>query len=382
MTDGTGKVVWEQDYLPFGEDLHKPGTSVIDFVIDARYKFTGQRQVVGIGLYYYGARYYDPETGRFITEDVYRGNLINPLSQNLYIYVLQNPLKYVDPSGYMANLTAGTGGITSKITDEDIERLKKIVEEDDRLTEEEKVDLKDTFNQIKANNTEIENPDIKRIVELHIEGKISIDAYYIAVERIIQETGDIQKWQEYIWPFYRKVSNINHINYRPAKSLDDEWVDYYYAGEVLWADSLYFQKQPAKTADFMTGLILESGLLKLNYKNRSGYGFADVSLVGGKAYGGCVDGVLAAGTKIYMYKIEGGIALIETPKYIFYVTGEFTAGSLGAEAKLGLKETKFGIHKIVGFSAGWKIIKKIKLSKNIFGLNGEEDKIIFNSSPF
>ncbi|AZR73474.1 hypothetical protein BBF96_08815 [Anoxybacter fermentans] len=227
MTDGKGQVAWEQDYLPFGEDLYKPGTSVVDFAIDAKYKFTGQRQVIGIGLYYYGARHYDPETGRFITEDVYPGNLINQLSQNLYIYVLQNPLKYVDPTGHMANLTAGTGGITSKITDEDIERLKKIVEEDDRLTEEEKEDLKDTFNQIKANNTEIENPDIKRIVELHIEGKISIDAYYIAVERIIQETGDIQKWQEYIWPSCRKVSNLNYLDYDLSNSIKTELTELY-----------------------------------------------------------------------------------------------------------------------------------------------------------
>ncbi|AZR73486.1 hypothetical protein BBF96_08875 [Anoxybacter fermentans] len=127
----------------------------------------------------------------------------------------------------MANLTAGTGGITSKITDEDIERLKKIVEEDDRLTEEEKVDLKDTFNQIKANNTEIESPDLKRIVELHIEGKISIDAYYIAVERIIQETGDIQKWQEYIWPSCRKVSNVNYLDYDLSSSRKTELTELY-----------------------------------------------------------------------------------------------------------------------------------------------------------
>ncbi|AZR73497.1 hypothetical protein BBF96_08930 [Anoxybacter fermentans] len=43
MTDGKGQVAWEQDYLPFGEDLHKPGISVVDFAIDAKYKFTGQR---------------------------------------------------------------------------------------------------------------------------------------------------------------------------------------------------------------------------------------------------------------------------------------------------------------------------------------------------
>ncbi|MCK4260870.1 MAG: hypothetical protein KAX49_17970, partial [Halanaerobiales bacterium] len=48
----------------------------------------------------YGARYYDSEIGRFITEDTYSGELENPQSQNLSIYVLDNPLKYVDPTGH------------------------------------------------------------------------------------------------------------------------------------------------------------------------------------------------------------------------------------------------------------------------------------------
>ena len=51
------------------------------------------------GLYYLNARYYDPATGRFITEDTYLGELTDPLSLNLYAYVLGNPHKYWDPTG-------------------------------------------------------------------------------------------------------------------------------------------------------------------------------------------------------------------------------------------------------------------------------------------
>jgi hypothetical protein len=39
--------------------------------------------------------------GRFISEDTYEGDLLNPLSLNLYSYVENNPLKYTDPSGNM-----------------------------------------------------------------------------------------------------------------------------------------------------------------------------------------------------------------------------------------------------------------------------------------
>lgn len=45
------------------------------------------------------ARYYDPSMGRFLNEDTYEGQIDNPLSQNLYTYVHNNPLIYSDPSG-------------------------------------------------------------------------------------------------------------------------------------------------------------------------------------------------------------------------------------------------------------------------------------------
>jgi RHS repeat-associated protein len=43
---------------------------------------------------YYRARYYDPTTGRFISEDEERVS-----GSSLYVYALNNPLRYVDPSG-------------------------------------------------------------------------------------------------------------------------------------------------------------------------------------------------------------------------------------------------------------------------------------------
>ncbi len=63
------------------------------------YLFTGKALDSDTGLYYYGARYYLPEIGRFISADVFTGKLAEPLSLNRYSYVENNPLKYVDPSG-------------------------------------------------------------------------------------------------------------------------------------------------------------------------------------------------------------------------------------------------------------------------------------------
>lgn len=79
-------------YYPFGESRNSPQNSATDIL------FTGQR-LDGSGLYYYGARYYDPSIGRFISADVIIQNMSNPQSLNRYSYCTNNPLKYTDPTG-------------------------------------------------------------------------------------------------------------------------------------------------------------------------------------------------------------------------------------------------------------------------------------------
>jgi RHS repeat-associated protein len=61
--------------------------------------FTGQR-LDATGLYYYNARYYDATIGRFISPDSIIPHPYNPQSFNRYSYCLNNPLKYIDPSGH------------------------------------------------------------------------------------------------------------------------------------------------------------------------------------------------------------------------------------------------------------------------------------------
>jgi hypothetical protein len=47
--------------------------------------------------------------GRFINEDTYEGDITNPLSLNLYTYVKNNPLRYVDPTGHQDMVADGGG---------------------------------------------------------------------------------------------------------------------------------------------------------------------------------------------------------------------------------------------------------------------------------
>jgi len=54
------------------------------------------------GLYYIGARWMDPELGRFVSMDPEPGTLGTPQSMNRYVYCMDNPLRYADPTGERA----------------------------------------------------------------------------------------------------------------------------------------------------------------------------------------------------------------------------------------------------------------------------------------
>ena len=92
VTDETKNIIAAISYHPFGEPCIEEGSEA--------YLFTGKKRDA-TGLYYYGARYYDCELGRFLTRDPLKGELLNPQSLNRYSYCRNNPLLYIDPDGKM-----------------------------------------------------------------------------------------------------------------------------------------------------------------------------------------------------------------------------------------------------------------------------------------
>jgi RHS repeat-associated protein len=103
LTDQLGQVISRRDFHPFGEEIATPQrTQSVGYGDDTvRQKFTGYERDDETGLEFAQARMYASRQGRFSGCDplLLTGKPINPKTWNRYVYVLNNPLKRVDPSG-------------------------------------------------------------------------------------------------------------------------------------------------------------------------------------------------------------------------------------------------------------------------------------------
>ena len=157
ITGSTQEVKSRHDYLPFGEALlggtGARGSQQKYGVESLRQKFTGKERDVETELDFFGARYYSSAQGRFQSPDPYNINLerqqsdpdkgekefsryiAQPQHWNHYSYVLNNPLKFVDPDGWKE-----VNSFTLQLLGQDvkIEVDKKILKKD-----------KDALNKVK-----------------------------------------------------------------------------------------------------------------------------------------------------------------------------------------------------------------------------------------
>jgi len=110
ITDYNGKIVEEQVNAPFGELISG----------SERYGFTG-KELDETELQYFGARYYSPLTGRFLTVDPVKDGV------NWYSYANNNPLRYIDPDGMkpiLIGLTEQEKAIFDDVTTKELLRNK------------------------------------------------------------------------------------------------------------------------------------------------------------------------------------------------------------------------------------------------------------------
>jgi RHS repeat-associated protein len=89
--DGTNDL--HQGYKPWGETRYGS--------VPTGYQYTGQFNQQSTGLYYYGARWYDPYLNRWNQPDSVIPDYYNPLDWDRYSYTRNNPLFYSDPTGHI-----------------------------------------------------------------------------------------------------------------------------------------------------------------------------------------------------------------------------------------------------------------------------------------
>ncbi|WP_332651678.1 RHS repeat-associated core domain-containing protein [Lysinibacillus sp. 54212] len=98
LTNTNGAVVAEYTYDSWGNILSQSGT----MASINPYRYAGYRYDEDTKLYYVMARYYNPDTGGFLSLYPVRGDTKNPITMNGYNYANNNPVINVDPDGEWA----------------------------------------------------------------------------------------------------------------------------------------------------------------------------------------------------------------------------------------------------------------------------------------
>jgi len=102
ITGPKGEIVDRLSFDPFG--ARRPGdwkaAAVVTLTKFTNRGFTGHEHIDEVGLIHMNGRVYDQELGRFLSGDRYIQAPYKSQSFNRYSYVINDPLKYTDPTGW------------------------------------------------------------------------------------------------------------------------------------------------------------------------------------------------------------------------------------------------------------------------------------------
>jgi RHS repeat-associated protein len=169
--DGSGTDAWYlPDHLGSVRDIANTSGTILDHIRYSaygnvtnetqpsngdRFKFNAREYDAETADYYYRARHYDPAAGRFLSED-WLGLLVD--ESNLYRYVRNAPLSYVDPIGMDLNFVGGVGTEAEKKADQD--EIDRIIAQGEAQSDV----FKEMMKEIRG------NPDVQVTINLISKG--------------------------------------------------------------------------------------------------------------------------------------------------------------------------------------------------------------------
>lgn len=106
ITDASGALIVSEKFAALGWNENTAAQKATMASI-TRHEFTGQEGLDNYGLYYVdmNGRVYNPNGAVFLSPDPYIQDPANTQNYDRYNYVLNNPMPYVDPSGFMCMQT-------------------------------------------------------------------------------------------------------------------------------------------------------------------------------------------------------------------------------------------------------------------------------------
>jgi RHS repeat-associated protein len=155
VTDNLGTLLEDSRYMPFGSVRSDVGS-----VTQTDKSFTGQKSLANTGLMDYNARMYSPLLGRFIQPDTIVPGAGNSQSWNRMSYVVNNPVRLVDPTGHItceekengicvqnSDATAGGQKLKAGSVQERINQFSNVIV-DKKFSYDEKKKLLETLEKI------------------------------------------------------------------------------------------------------------------------------------------------------------------------------------------------------------------------------------------
>ena len=112
MTDDDGNIVVQYTYDAWGNVKKHVTSGQSD--INNPFTYAGYMQDDETGIYYLTARYYNPAQGVFLSADPEPGESEDPITQNGYNYVNNNPVSLIDPDGHLPGGWKSDGYIAYK----------------------------------------------------------------------------------------------------------------------------------------------------------------------------------------------------------------------------------------------------------------------------